>query len=103
MPEFVLRLSKPLKTHKGEVSEIPFREPTGADLLDLGSPYRTFAGTDGTQVEIAMEPRVFRKWVERLSGRGMEELGSLSARDIRSVYDWLMLEINPQDGDEVGN
>lgn len=33
------KLSRPLKTHSGEVSEITMREPTGKSFIDHGEPF----------------------------------------------------------------
>ncbi len=45
-----LPLSKPLKTHDGEVSELTLRELTAADIVQAKSPPLKFITQDGEQV-----------------------------------------------------
>lgn len=47
MADAVVKLTKPITTHKGAVTELRFREPTFAELRQFGEPYSRAFGRDG--------------------------------------------------------
>ncbi|GHE50992.1 hypothetical protein GCM10019059_07720 [Camelimonas fluminis] len=50
MADAVVKLTKPITTHKGAVTELRFREPTFAELRQFGEPYSRAFGKDGVVI-----------------------------------------------------
>jgi len=46
----VVKLTKPITAHKGQLSELRFREPTFAELRQFGEPYTRAFGRDGVAI-----------------------------------------------------
>ena len=62
-----IALSTPVTLHEGEapIAAIDLREPTGADLFDLGEPTQISRSPDGTYYEIEFVS-VIRQYAGRL-------------------------------------
>lgn len=63
----VFKLSRPIKVGDEEVAQIELREPTGADLDDLGYPYLVVVG-EGEGERIELRPKVAGRYITRLAG-----------------------------------
>jgi hypothetical protein len=108
---FVLKLKKPIDTASGSISQITFRDPNGDDIFSLGLPFRTImsGGDDGQgekrSVEMVMDGKNFKKWCIRLADTGEENLIAVPANKLRTVFEWLAVELNPdgEPGDQEKN
>ena len=98
MPAKLIQLSKPLKTHKGDLLALELREPTGGDLLDLGQPFsierkiegrRSNPDAQSVTVRETIDYDKFRDWLVRLSGLDNGTLSFLPLRDMQAAINWL--------------
>jgi len=96
--EKTFKLSRPLRL-TGEaapsVREIKLRYPNGGDLFALELPYRSFSRAG--EIEVKFNGQALADWIERLSDKrlGRNELETMSAKDARTIYDWIVQETNP--------
>lgn len=59
-------LSKPIKAHDEEISEIVMREPTPDDVMELGYPFIVvFTESESTGIEF--RPKVVARYIQRLA------------------------------------
>ena len=63
----VFRLSQPITVGAEELTQLELREPTGADLDELGYPYLVMVG-EGEGERIELRPKVAGRYVTRLAG-----------------------------------
>lgn len=79
-------LSRPLKTHDGEVSELKFRDMTASDIV-MGrvAPYKVVVSKDGTEHHDEYRYDIIMELASRLCGVDDLLLGSLSAKDFHAV------------------
>jgi hypothetical protein len=75
----IVKLSKPVNAHGDEISELRFREPTGEDIMIVGSPIRIDAL--GTEVKIRYETEQMFAMMQRLAQVPTSTLKALTARD----------------------
>lgn len=73
-------LSNPIKVGDEEVSQLELREPTGADLDDLGYPYLVMVG-DGEGERIELRPKVAGRYISRLAGIPPSAVAKISIAD----------------------
>jgi len=72
-------LSKPVPAHGENVSQLTFREPTGADLAQAGMPVR-FGLVDG-EAGMTINPREMTAMLSRLGAVPATTIAGLSAAD----------------------
>ena len=78
-----LPLSKPLKTHDGEVKEIALRGLTAADIVEMKtSPFQVLR-REGGDVELIVKYDVMMKYLSRLSGIDDLVLGAMDGQDFQ--------------------
>jgi len=75
----IVKLSKPVHVHGDEVSELRFREPTGEDIMSVGSPIRIDAL--GKEVKIRYETDEMSAMMCRLGTFTPSTLKEMTARD----------------------
>lgn len=82
------KLSKPLRTHNGEVIELTLQEPTAGAFIDYGEPFkvRPRKGKDDEpgSVDFDYDSKTFVRFlVDMIVEKGIDDiiLKSLSARD----------------------
>jgi hypothetical protein len=74
-------LSKPIKAHGDEVSELTLREPTTKDVIELGLPTLIIPGADGQSTGIEIRQPVVARYVMRLAAIPMGSVEALSLSD----------------------
>jgi hypothetical protein len=94
-------LSRPVKavvgTATAEIDKITLRAPLAADVFAIGGlATRTNWMPGGLVLE--MDTDRLQKYLVRLSGQDASVIGSLPARDIKFMYQWLNEELS-----QVGN
>ena len=77
-------LSKPVKAHGEDVTELVLREPTVSDTLDLGMPFAIDAS--GESSEIVFRTSVIARYAVRLANVPMGAIKSLA------MDDWLAVQ-----------
>ena len=81
-----IKLSKPLKTHDGEVMELKLRDLTARDIATMReSPYKVFPRkADGT---VELENRYYKMMADLSLRSGVDDLilGDLSGTDFQSA------------------
>jgi len=79
-----VRLTKPIITHKGELTEITLREPTVKSYLKAGrDPFQIRPSADGTDVTYDIPAMV--AFLSDISGLDQIILEGLSARDFNTL------------------
>ncbi len=96
-----IALSKPLATHKGDVSEIVLRDPVGSDFITINKLPLSFA-SDGTMQQTTPDFVVAVQWAARLSGIDAMLLGTLNRKDFAAMVNGLLEHLNSE-ADEPGN
>lgn len=79
-----IKLSKPIKAHGEEITEIDLREPTGEDVIALGYPYLIIIG-DADEQAMELRPKVIARYVSRLGGIPPSSLNSVSPADFSGM------------------
>lgn len=79
-------LSKPIKTHDGELSTLMLREPTARCFLEYGEPFKTKVGTDASgkdTLDFEYDYKVFGKFLVDMLGGKIDDLllGTIRAVD----------------------
>lgn len=80
--EITVSLSKPVKAHGADVSELTFRRPTVSDTLDLGMPMGI--STEG-EATVLFRPTVIAKYAVRLASVPMGTIKALELDDWMAV------------------
>ncbi len=78
MSEKIVELSAPFEWHGEMIKSIRLREPTGADLFDLGEPSQLCRSSDGTYYETEFV-NVIKQYADRLI---VHESGSFFLKQI---------------------
>lgn len=60
-------LSRAIKAHGQEVTELELREPTGDDVIEIGFPYYILM-PEGQSSGIEIKPRAVYSYISRLAG-----------------------------------
>lgn len=80
MSAITVQLSKPIKAHGDEVSELTFREPAVKDRNELGIPFLFVQSNDGgTGTEVRQF--VISRYISRLASIPMTSVEALSMSD----------------------
>ena len=76
-------LSKPIKTHSGEVTTITLNEPTARLFFDHGEPFkvRVISDESGERIDFDFFNSVFKKFLADMTGLDDLVLSSLLAID----------------------
>jgi len=83
-----VKLSRPLKTHAGEVSEITLKEPTARSFFSHGEPFKVRVLSDDkgeSLVDFDFFNSVFAKFLTDMTGLDDIVLSSLRAVDYVSL------------------
>ncbi|GAB7002310.1 phage tail assembly protein [Bradyrhizobium viridifuturi] len=81
-----IKLSKPLKTHDGEVMELKLRDLTARDIATMReSPYKVIQRKDDGTVELEIRYDKMMAYLSLLSGVDDLILGDLSGTDFQSA------------------
>jgi hypothetical protein len=76
-------LSKPLKTHNGEVRELALRGLSASDIVEMKtSPFQVLR-REGGDVELIIKYDVMMKYLSRLSGVDDLLLGAMDGNDFQ--------------------
>jgi hypothetical protein len=86
MSNTVVKLSKPLRTHEGELNELTLNAPTARSFINHGEPFkvRVVTGADDTQrVELDFDNKIMAKFLSDMIEGKVDDLiiGSLTATD----------------------
>ncbi len=73
-------LRKPVQAHGEELSRISMREPTPADLMELGSPMLMIPGSDGG-VGLDIRHGVVARYISRLGGIPLSSVKEMNITD----------------------
>ena len=79
--EVMIVLSKPITAHGEEVDQITLRQPTTADLIDLGQPMRLLPGNGLDEAAIEVRMNVVANYVARLAAIPLSSVKALSLSD----------------------
>lgn len=82
MSGITIKLSKPVKAHGEDVSELTLREPTTKDVRDLGFPYAI--DIEG-QSRLIFDANVVAKYVVKLAGVPMSSVDQLQLPDFQAL------------------
>lgn len=82
MSGVTIKLSKPVKAHGEEVSELTLREPTTKDVRELGFPY---AVALSEQNRIVFDAAVVAKYLVKLAGVPLSSIDQLSLPDFQAL------------------
>lgn len=76
-------LSRPLKTHGGDITEITLKEPTAKSYFDHGEPYKARVISDdaGDRFDIDFFNNVFKKFLSDMTGLDEIILSGMHAAD----------------------
>jgi len=77
---YTLALSRPLRTHKGEVRTLVIREPTAADYIEIGRvPFDVRGENEDRRAQI--DHKCAGEWVARLTDLDEIVIGGMASRD----------------------
>ena len=79
--EVMIVLSTPITAHGEEVDQITLRQPTTADLIDLGQPMRLLPGNGLDEAAIEVRMNVVANYVARLAAIPLSSVKALSLSD----------------------
>lgn len=82
-------LSKPVKAHGEEVTELTLEEPTSKLVMELGYPYLAI-DLGGGDPGIELRPKVAGRYIMRLAKVPLTTVESLSIADLQTMHGWLM-------------
>lgn len=85
-----VKLSKPLKAHGDEVTEITLRPPTAKDVMEIGSPQLLLPAVDGASVAIEVRARVVGQYIVRLAGIPLSSVHSMELPDFMKCQGEIM-------------
>lgn len=77
----LIKLSKAIKAHGDEVTEITLREPITKDIIELGLPTLIIPGDDGQSTGVEIRQKVVARYVSRLAAIPMGSVEALSVKD----------------------
>lgn len=95
-------LSHPLKTHKGDVSQIDLREPTAAQVFRFGFPFKFLTHPDDS-TETVISGDVMQKYLVELSGLDAGTLGAIEPADLMDMWEWLGSKLRRADKEAEKN
>ena len=84
----IVKLSRPVKTHDGEASEIKLKEPTARSFFTHGEPFKVKVSTDDKgefRVDFDFNNSILAKFLADMTGLDDLVLSSLRAVDYVQV------------------
>jgi hypothetical protein len=81
-------LSKPLKTHDGEVTSLALKEPEARSFFEHGEPFKVRVISDelnGDRIDFEFYNSVFKKFLTDMTGVDDILLGKLRAADYMAL------------------
>lgn len=78
-----IKLTKPIKAHGEEVTELELKEPTGRDVQDIGFPYLILMTGDDQALQVQV--KTVGKYVSKLAGIPPSSVDQLSAGDLSTL------------------
>ena len=95
----VVKLSEPLETFDGPVTELTLKEPKAGLILKYGQPYRTIIEqsetSDGQRFEIQYVPQKMLMYIEAMSGIDATTLEDLPASDMNALFTAVLSMLQP--------
>lgn len=85
-----IKLVHPIKAHGEEVSELVFREPTGEEIMQIGSPQLLIPSADGESVGIEIRAKIIGQYIVRLAGVPLSSVKSMKLSDFNSCQGVIM-------------
>lgn len=82
MSAITIPLSKPIKAHGEEISEIVLREPTSEEIIEYGEPRLYIPSQDGVNTGIEIRMPVVARYIMRLGSIPMSSVKTLSRVDL---------------------
>lgn len=95
-----IKLSKPIKAHGEEVSEITLREPGTQDVIDLGYPTLIIPSGDGKSTGVEVRAKVVARYIMKLAAIPLSSVESLSMDDFSRCTAIVMGFFGQGDGEE---
>jgi hypothetical protein len=83
-----ITLSKPLKTHDGEVTSLKLKEPEARSFFEHGEPFKVRVISDevnGDRIDFDFNNGVFKKFLTDMTGVDDILLGKLRASDFMAL------------------
>lgn len=94
-----VKLSRPLQTHKGEVSVIELKEPRAELVLRHGLPWKNvvYGQEEGEaqRFELEYNPAKMSLYIEEMSGIDRETLKEVAARDMNALFTAVLNMLQP--------
>ncbi len=85
-----IKLSKPVKAHDEEVSEITLRKPVPKDVMELGSPQLLVPSADGESAGVEIRAKVVGRYICRLASIPMNSVEALEIADFMKAQGVIM-------------
>jgi len=92
-------LGKPVTAHGEEIGEITLREPTTADVMEIGLPTLLIPGSDGESVGVEVRTKVIGQYISRLGAIPLASVKALSLADFTRCQGVVMGFFNSGDGE----
>lgn len=83
-----LKLRKPINAHGELISEITLKEPTGADIIACGIPFKLKSG--GGDGEIEISSKAIGQYIVRLADIPQSAVSQMAATDFMQVMNEVM-------------
>jgi len=84
-----LDLTKPIKVRGVEVSSIELRDPSAADVLDIGLPTLVISLGDDEVRGVEFRPKVLAKYIARLASIPVDTVKDMALRDMSRCHAFL--------------
>ena len=75
------KLSKPLKTHDGEITELKLKEPKARLFFKYGDPFKLAPMKDRADLEFVFDKEAIMQFISEMTGIDDIVLGDLSTGD----------------------
>jgi len=104
----IFKLTKPIKVHgtKGseDIRELTLREPIFDDTREIPDLLEDFVLPDGRR-KYQWDHDASARWIARLSGKSVGEIGALAVCDARKMRDWIIdvMGGKPEEGSPAKN
>lgn len=80
--DVIVPLSKPIKAHDEELSQLTLREPTTEEVMEEGYPFLVVTSKTGDS-GVELRPKVVARYVMKLSGIPLSSVKQLSVPDLQ--------------------
>lgn len=85
-----VKLSKPLRAHGEDLTEITLRAPIAKDVMEIGSPQLLLPAVDGATVAIEVRARLIGQYIVRLAGIPLSSVQSMELTDFMKCQGEIM-------------